>query len=61
LASIIRSFSDFQSCLGENASNFVFLLIEAEGLNRAGKIFYGVELVVTADYCDADGIYVWIQ
>src|ERR1700733_759266 len=61
LASIIGRFSDFHSCFGENAGHSVLLLVEREGLNGAGKIFYGVELVVSIDYRDTDGIDVWIQ
>ena|SRR5271170_2378387 len=60
LAGIIGGRSDSHPGLGDDAGNGVLLLVERESLDGAGEIFYGEELVVARDNCDADAIYIWI-
>jgi hypothetical protein len=61
LARILCGCSDMQSGLREYAGDGVLLLSEREGADGAGEVLYGVELVVSADDGDADGIYLWIH
>jgi len=50
-----------QSRLRDDAGNCALLLVEREGLNRAGEVFYGVELMIAGHDGDSDRIYVGIE
>jgi len=61
LAGIVRSIGHEHSGLCDDAGNGALLLIERKGFDGAGKVFYGIELVVARDDSDSDGVDVGIE
>ena len=61
MAGVVGGFGHTHSGLCDDAGNGVLLLVECEDFDRAGEVFYRIELIVACDDGDADGVDVGIE